>query len=110
MARPNFQGMGGNVQQLMKQAQRMQEDMARLQEEIGNREFTASSGGGAVTATVYGRKELKGIELKPECVDPDDIEMLQDLIISAVNEALRIADETMTAEMGKITGGMNLGF
>ena len=69
-----------------------------------------AGGHGAVTATVYGRKELKGIELKPECVDPDDIEMLQDLIISAVNEALRIADETMTAEMGKITGGMNLGF
>ena len=110
MARGGFPGMGGNMQQLMKQAQKMQQDVARVQEEIGNREFTASVGGGVVKATVYGRKEFKCIEISPDCVDPDDVEMLQDLVLSAVNEAMRLADETMAAEMNKVTGGMNLGF
>ena len=109
MAKGGFPGMGGNMQQLMMQAQKMQENMAKLQDEIGNREFSVSAGGGAVTVVIYGRKELKSIEISPECVDPDDIEMLEDLIISAVNEAIRVADETMNSEMGKLTGGVNLG-
>lgn len=112
MSKGGFPGMGGgmNMQQMMKQAQKMQQDMARMQEELGARELTAQSGGGVVKATVYGRKEVKSIEINPSCVDPDDVEMLQDLITAAVNEALRMADEMMNAEMGKITGGMNLGF
>jgi len=101
---------GGNMQQLMKQAQKMQQDMARMQEELNAREFTASAGGGMVKATVFGRKELKSIEIDKACVDPDDVEMLQDLVLSAVNEAIRLADETVSAEMSKLTGGMNLGF
>jgi DNA-binding YbaB/EbfC family protein len=110
MARPNFPGMGGNMQQMMKQAQKMQQDVARIQQEVSEREFTSSVGGGAVSATVYGRKEVKAVVIDPACVDPDDVEMLQDLVIGAVNEALRMADETMNAEMNRVTGGMNLGF
>ena len=112
MSKGGFPGMGGgmNMQQMMKQAQKMQHDMARMQEELGARELTAQSGGGVVKVTIYGRKEVKSIEINPACVDPDDVEMLQDLITAAVNEALRMADEMMNAEMGKLTGGMNLGF
>jgi DNA-binding YbaB/EbfC family protein len=111
MQRGGFPGMGGgNMQQLMKQAQKMQQDMARMQEELNAREFTASAGGGMVKATVFGKKELKSIEIDKACVDPDDVEMLQDLVLSAVNEAIRLADETVSAEMNKLTGGMNLGF
>ncbi|MDO4568146.1 MAG: YbaB/EbfC family nucleoid-associated protein [Clostridia bacterium] len=110
MARGGFPGMGGNMQQLMRQAQQMQQNIAKVQEEIGNREFTASSGGGAVTVVVTGNRELKHITLSPECVDPDDIEMLQDLIITAVNEAMRLAESTMQEEMNKVTGGMPMGF
>ena len=110
MARPNFPMGGGNMQQLMKQAQKMQENVQRVQQELNEREFTASVGGGVVSATVYGRKEVKNITIDPSCVDPDDVEMLQDLVLSAVNEALRMAEETMAEEMGKATGGMNLGF
>ena len=114
MAKGGYRGgmpMGGrNQMQMMKQAQKMQQDMAHMQEELGARELTAQAGGGVVKATVYGRKELKSVEISPACVDPDDVEMLQDLITAAVNEALRMADEMMNAEMSKITGGMNLGF
>ncbi len=111
MAKGGFPGMGGgNMQQLMKQAQKMQQDVQRIQQEVSEREFTATVGGGVVSATVYGRKELKNVVIDPACVDPEDVEMLQDLVISAVNEALRMADETMTAEMNRATGGMNLGF
>lgn len=111
MAKGGFPNMGGmNMQQMMKQAQKMQVDMLRAQEELGAKEITAQAGGGMVKATVYGRKELKSIEINPACVDSDDIEMLQDLITAAVNEALRMADDVMNAEMGKVTGGMNLGF
>ena len=108
MARNGFPGGmgGGNMQQLMRQAQKMQQDMARIQQEISEREFTASVGG----ATVLGTKELKAITIDPSCVDPDDVEMLQDLIISAVNEAMRSAEDTMNSEMNKVTGGMKLGF
>lgn len=110
MAKNNFPGMGGaNMQQLMQQAQRMQQEMQRKQEELAEREFTASAGGGAVTATVTGERVLKSISISPEAVDPDDIEMLEDLVMSAVNEALSSAESTASAEMGKLTGGMNLG-
>ncbi|MDD4074555.1 MAG: YbaB/EbfC family nucleoid-associated protein [Eubacteriales bacterium] len=111
MAKGGFPGMGGaNMQQMMLKAQRMQQEMARLQSELETREFTATVGGGVVTATALGNKTLQSIKIDPACVDPEDVEMLEDLVVSAVNEALRTADETVSAEMGKITGGMNLGF
>ena len=112
MARGGFPGMGGmgNMQQLMKQAQKMQQDMQRTQEELKAREYTASAGGGMVTVTATGAKEIKSIEIARDCVDPEDVEMLQDLVLSAVNSALRTASEAAEAEMGKLTGGMNLGF
>ncbi|MGI6192444.1 MAG: YbaB/EbfC family nucleoid-associated protein [Christensenellales bacterium] len=103
-------GGGANINQLMKQAQKMQADMAKMQEELNARTFSATAGGGAVKATVTGGKSLVSIELSEAAVDPDDIEMLQDLIVAAVNEALRTADETVAAEMNKVTGGLNLGF
>jgi len=95
---------------MMMRAQRMQQDIQRVQEEVGNMELEYSAGGGAVKVVVYGRKELKSIEIQPECVDPEDVEMLQDLIIAAVNGAIGLAEETMTKEMNKVTGGLNLGF
>ena len=110
MQKGGFPGMGGgNMQQLMRQAQAMQQKVAKLQEELAEREFTAQAGGGAVSATVYGRKDLKSLTIDKACVDPDDVEMLEDLVMSAVNEAIRLADETTAAEMNKVTGGMNLG-
>ncbi|MBS7306524.1 MAG: YbaB/EbfC family nucleoid-associated protein [Eubacteriales bacterium] len=111
MARGGFPGMGGgNMQQMVRQMQQMQQKIEKIQEEIGETEFSASTGGGAVTVVVNGKKEVKSIVLSPECVDPDDIEMLQDLILSAVNEAMRIADNTMQEEMAKVTGGLPIGF
>lgn len=110
MAKGGFPGMGGgNMQQMMKQAQQMQKQMQQLQEELEEREVEASSGGGAITVVVSGKKVIKSIIIKPEAVDPDDIEMLQDLVLSAVNEALRKAEEMVQGEMGKITGGLNMG-
>lgn len=108
MARGGFPGMGGNMNNMMKQVQKMQREMAKLQEEIEQRTVEASAGGGAVTVVASGRKEIISITIKPEAVDPDDVEMLQDLITAAVNEALRQADEMITKEMSKITGGLNL--
>ncbi len=105
----NF-GMGGNMQQMMMKAQRMQQDMQRVQEEVGNSELEYTAGGGAVKVVIYGRKELKSIEIQPECVDPEDIEMLQDLIVAAVNGAIALADETMNKEISKVTGGLSLPF
>ncbi len=105
------EGMGrgpGNMQSMLRQAQKMQEDMATLQEELDAREYTARSGGGAVTAVVDGKHRLKTLEIQPEVVDPEDTEMLADLVIAAVNEAVRQAAETSEAEMSKVTGGMNL--
>ena len=111
MARGGFPGMGGgNMQQMVRQMQQMQQKIEKIQEEIGETEFSASTGGGAVTVVVNGKKEVKSIVLSPECVDPDDIEMLQDLILYAVNEAMRIADNTMQEEMAKVTGGLPIGF
>lgn len=108
--RGGFPGGGGmNMQSVMQQAQRMQQNMAKLQAELEEREVEASAGGGVVKVVVTGKKVLKSIEIAPEVVDPDDIEMLQDLVIAAVNEALETAENMVQTEMSKITGGMNLG-
>ncbi len=111
MARGGFpgMGMGGNMQQLARQAQKLQQQMTKMQEELEEREYEATAGGGVVTAKVNGKKELVALTIKPEAVDPDDVEMLQDTVMAAVNEALRTATETSEREMGKLTGGMNLG-
>ncbi|NLD47509.1 MAG: YbaB/EbfC family nucleoid-associated protein [Clostridiaceae bacterium] len=101
-----FPGFGGNMGNLMKQAQKMQKDMEKLQEELQERTVEASSGGGAVTVIATGKKEIKEIKIKPEVIDPDDAEMLQDLILASVNEAIRKADEMVNSEMSKITGGL----
>jgi len=99
---------GGNMQQLARQAQKLQQQMTKMQEEIEAREFEATAGGGMCTAKVNGKKELIGLTIKPEAVDPDDVDMLQDLVIAAVNEALREASDTMEREMGKFTGGFGM--
>ena len=110
MARGGFPGIpGGNMQQLMRQAQKMQQEMLRMQAEQEAKTFTAVSGGGMVTATVNGKHELVGIEIKPEAVDPDDVEMLQDMVIAAVNEAMRAADAEAANNRSRLTGGLNLG-
>ena len=101
-------GMGGgpsNMQGMIKQAQKMQEEMVKAQEELGQKEYTATSGGGAVTAVVKGSNEIVSLKLNPEVVDPDDIEMLEDLIVTAVNQALKTADEESAAIMRQATGG-----
>ncbi|MDR1939528.1 MAG: YbaB/EbfC family nucleoid-associated protein [Clostridiales bacterium] len=99
-------GGGGNIQQLMKQAQKMQEDVQKAQEELENTEITAESGGGLVEVTITGKKALVAIKIKPEAVDPDDIEMLEDLIIAAINDAYKLADEEAEKLMGPFAGGM----
>ena len=111
MAKNNFRGMPGGMNQaaMMRQAQKMQQEMLRMQEEMENKTYSATSGGGMVTATVNGKHEVLNIEIKPEAVDPDDVEMLQDMIIAAVNEAMRAADADAAANMSRLTGGMNLG-
>lgn len=113
MARGGFpRGMGGmgggNMQGMIRQAQKMQEEMLKAQEELGEKTVEASVGGGVVTVVANGKKELVSVTIKPEAVDPDDVEMLQDLIVSAVNEAMRKADEMAASSMSKITGGMNI--
>lgn len=98
----------GNMNNMMKQVQKMQADMQKMQAELEVSEFEASAGGGAIKVVVNGKKEVLSIDLNESIVDPDDIEMLQDLIIVAVNEALRTADEAMNKGMGKLTGGMSI--
>ncbi len=98
--------MPGNMNNLMKQAQRMQRQMEEGQKELETKEFTASAGGGAVEVTVTGKKEVVRVKLSEEVVDPDDIEMLQDLIVAATNEALKQAEDANAEMMGKMTGGM----
>ena len=100
--------MPGNMNNLMKQAQRMQRQMEEGQKELETKEFTATAGGGAVEVTVSGKKEVVRVKLTEEVVDPDDIEMLQDLIMVAVNEGLRQVEEMSQNEMGKLTGGLNI--
>ena len=93
---------------MLRQAQKMQENMEKVREELEQKEYTTTAGGGTVEVTISGKREIKSITVKPEVVDPDDIEMLQDLLMAAVNEAIRMVDETSSREMGKITGGMNI--
>ena len=102
--------MPGNMNNLMKQAQRMQRQMEEGQKELETKEFTATAGGGAVEVTVSGKKEVVRVKLSEEVVDPEDIEMLQDLIVAATNEALRQAEEASSALMGKMAGGLGGGF
>ena len=103
-------GMPGHMNNLMKQAQRMQRQMEESQKELETKEFTAKAGGGAVEVTVTGKKEITKVKLSEEVVDPDDIEMLEDLVVAAANEALRMAEEANTEMMGKMTGGLGGGF
>lgn len=102
-------GMPGNMNNLMKQAQRMQRQMEENQKEIETKEFTATAGGGAVAVTVNGKKEVTKVKLSEEVVDPEDIEMLEDLIVAAINEAARQAEEANAEVMNKMTGGLGLG-
>ena len=104
-------GMGGgpqNMQAMLRQAQKMQEDMAAKQEELAAREYDISAGGGVVNVKINGKKEILAIDLKPEIVDPDDIETLSDILVAAVNEAIKRVEDTNSEEMGKITGPMNM--
>ena len=103
-------GMPGNMSNLMKQAQRMQRQMEESQKELETKEFVAKAGGGAVEVTVTGKKEIARVKLSEEVVDPDDIEMLEDLVMAAANEALRMADEANAEIMSKMTGGLGGGF
>ena len=105
-----FNGMGnaGNMQGMMKKVQKMQAEMMKMQEELKTRTVETTVGGGALTIVANGKKEIESIKIKPEAIDPDDVEMLQDLIVSGVNEALRKIDEMTEREMSKITGGMKL--
>jgi DNA-binding YbaB/EbfC family protein len=111
MAKGGFRGMPGGMNQaaMMRQAQKMQQDMLRMQEEMENKTYSATAGGGMVTAVVSGKNEVVSITINPEAVDPDDVEMLQDMVIAAVNEALRAAEADKAANMSRLTGGLNLG-
>lgn len=109
--RGGFQGgMPGNMNNLMKQAQKMQQQMMEAQAELESQEVTATAGGGAVEVTVSGKKEVVKVKLTEEVVDPDDIEMLEDLIMAATNEAIRKIDEISNSKMSKFTGGLGGGF
>jgi DNA-binding YbaB/EbfC family protein len=111
MAKNNFRGMPGGMNQaaMMKQAQKMQQEMLRMQEEMENKTYSATAGGGMVTACVNGKHEVVDLKINPEAVDPDDVDMLQDMIIAAVNEAMRTADTDAANNMSRLTGGLNLG-
>ena len=112
MAKGGFRGgMPGGMNQaaMMKQVQKMQQDMLKMQQEQEAATFTAKAGGGMVSATVNGKHEVVALEINPEAVDPDDVEMLQDMVMAAVNEAMRSADSAAANNMSKLTGGLNLG-
>ena len=108
MAKGGFPGGMGNMGGLMKQAQKFQQQMEEMQKDLVNKQFEASVGGGAVTAIANGKRQLVEVRIKPEVVDPDDVEMLEDLIMSACNEALKKAEDETNNEMGKLTGGLNM--
>ena len=111
MAKHRFNGMGGgmgNMSSMIKQAQKMQAEMEKMQAEMEEKKFEATAGGGAVAVTVSGKKELLDITISPEACDPDDIEMLQDLIITAVNDVIKKVDDANNAKMSKLTGGLNI--
>ena len=113
MAKGGYRGgmpMGGmNQMQMMKQAQKMQQDLLKMQQEMEEKQYEATAGGGVVTAVVSGKRELVRVTIDPEAVDPDDVEMLQDMVIAAVNEAMRAADAEAANNMSRLTGGLNLG-
>ena len=111
MAKGGFRGMPGGMNQaaMMKQAQKVQQEMLRMQQEMENKTYTATTGGGMVKASVNGKHELLELTINPEAVDPDDVEMLQDMVIGAVNEAMRAADTDSANNMSRLTGGLNLG-
>ncbi len=111
MARGGFpMGGGMNMQQMMMKAQKMQQEIQKKQQALNETEFSATAGGGMVTVTVLGDKTVQSVKIDPACVDPDDVEMLEDLIVAGVNAALKEAGDAVDREMAKITGGMNLGF
>lgn len=101
-------GNMGNMAGMMKKVQKMQADMVKLQEELKARTIETTAGGGAVSVVVTGEKQIQSLKIKPEAVDPEDVEMLEDLIAAAVNEALKKVDDMTAQEMGKLTGGLNL--
>jgi len=104
-------GLGGGMNMnMIKQAQKMQDDLLKMQTEMEDKTYSAASGGGVVTAVVTGKRELSELTIDPDAVDPEDVEMLQDLIVAAVNEALRKAENSMSDSMTKLTGGFNFGF
>ena len=112
MAKSGFRagGYGGmNQMQMMKQAQKLQQEMQKMQEELEAAEYSAAAGGGVVTATVSGKRELTALKIDPEAVDPDDVEMLEDMVIAAVNEAMRKAEDAANQNMSRLTGGLSLG-
>ncbi len=111
MAKGGFRGgMGGGMNMnMIKQAQKMQQDMLKMQEELETKEYETTVGGGMVTARVNGKHEVVSLSINPEAVDPEDVEMLQDMVVAAVNEAMRKADEETQQNMAKLTGGLNLG-
>lgn len=112
MAKGGYRGgMGGGMNMnMIKQAQKMQQDMLKMQEELDAKTYSASAGGGVVTAEVNGKRELITLTIDPEAVDPDDVEMLQDMVIAAVNSALKAAETSREESMAKVTGGLNFGF
>lgn len=108
--RGGFPGMGGgaNMQQLMRQAQKMQQDMEQAQKELTEATVEATTGGGMVTCIATGEHKIQSIKINPEAVDPDDVEMLEDMVVAAVNEAMRLVDDMTQQKMGRFTGGMNI--
>ena len=112
MAKGRFNGAGmpGNMNNMMKQIQKMQKEMTTAQEELEQKVYEATAGGGAVKAVVSGEKRVSALEISPDAVDPDDVEMLQDLILAAINEAMKMADDASANMMSSLTGGMGGGF
>ena len=105
---PKGMGGAGNMNAMLQQAQKMQEDMAALQEELDNREYEVSAGGGAVSVKISGKKQILSLDIDPEIVDPDDIETLSDILVAAVNEAIKRVEDTNSAEMSKLTGALGM--
>jgi DNA-binding YbaB/EbfC family protein len=103
-----FGGNAGNMAGMMKKVQKMQADMAKLQEELKQRTLEVTAGGGAIKVVISGDKEIRSLKIAPEAIDPEDVEMLEDMLIAAFNESVKKVDEMTAAEMGKVTGGMNL--
>ena len=111
MAKGGFRGgFPGNQANMMKQAQKMQQDFMKMQQELESTDFEFTSGGGAVKAVITGTRQFSSLEINPEVVDPEDVEMLQDLILAAVNGALKLADDKTSEAMAKLQGGMGMGF